>query len=133
MVKGAKLKILLVDDSLLARRFIMIYLKKMGLTNIIEAQNVREALEVLKRKKVGLIISDWNMPGMSGLDFLKTIRGNENLTRTPFIMVTAEGLKRYISEAIKAGVSGYIMKPYTYETLKEEIYSVFPKECSADS
>ena len=126
MVKHIDKKVLIVDDSLISRRFIRIYLKKMGITNVIEASNVRSALEELKKGNgdVDLILSDWSMPGMSGLSFLQTVRSDENLGNIPFMMITAEGLKGSIAEALDEGVSRYILKPYTYENFRNEIESV---------
>ena len=118
------IKILVVDDSLCARRFIEIYLKKMGIERVVAATNARSALDKLNKEGFDLILSDWNMPGMSGLAFLKTIRDNENYKDIPFLMITAEGLKESIAEAFSAGASKYILKPYTYETLKREIFSI---------
>ena len=128
MATGKDIKVLVVDDSLVSRRFIKIYLKKIGITNVLEASHVKMALEKLEKEKVDLILSDWMMPGIPGLDFLKSVRSNENLKNIPFIMITAEGLKESIKEAISAGVSRYILKPYTFETFKEEIESIFRKE-----
>ena len=121
-------KVLIVDDSMVSRRFIKIYLKKMGITNIIETSNVKSALKKLKKEDVDLILSDWSMQGMTGLKFLQTIRGDKNLKHIPFIMVTAEGLKENIAKALDAGVTKYIVKPYTYEDLKSEIESAFHDE-----
>ena len=126
MVKNIDKKVLIVDDSLISRRFIRIYLKKMGITNVVEASNVRSALEKLKKGDgdVDLILSDWSMPGMSGLTFLQAVRGDENFENIPFIMITAEGLKGSIAEALDEGVSRYILKPYTYENFRNEIESI---------
>ncbi len=126
MVKNIDKKVLIVDDSLISRRFIRIYLKKMGITNVVEASNVKSALEKLKKGNgdVDLILSDWSMPGMSGLSFLQAVRSDEDLENIPFIMITAEGLKGSMAEALDEGVSSYMLKPYTYENFRNEIESI---------
>ena len=91
----------------------------------IEAENGSSALDELKKEKVGLIVSDWNMPKMTGLDLLKAVRGDERLKSIPFIMVTAEGQKENVIEAVKAGVSNYVVKPFTPETFGEKLMKVF--------
>ena len=89
-----------------------------------EAEDGILALETAKEEKVGLILAGWNMADMNGLELLKAVRSDENLKDIPFIMVTAEGQKREILEAAKAGVSNYIIKPFTPETLEEKIRKV---------
>ncbi len=115
------IKILVVDDFATMRRIIKGTLKQIGFTNIIEADDGDVALERLKDNKVGLILSDWNMPNMTGFDLLKAVRSDESLNAIPFIMVTAEGQKDNVVEAVKAGVSNYLIKPFTPEDLKEKI------------
>ncbi len=119
------MKILIVDDFSTMRKIIRNILVQLGFKNIIEADDGTTALEVLSKEKVDLIISDWNMPKMSGLDLLKAVRGNEATKNLPFIMVTAEAQKENILEAIKYKVSQYIVKPFTPETLKEKLEKVF--------
>lgn len=128
MATDKNIKILIVDDSLIARRFIRVYLGKMQITNVVEAPNVRTAFKELNKGGIDLILSDWSMPGTSGLAFLKTVRNDENFKNIPFVMVTAEGLKGSIAEAFNAGVTHYILKPYTYETFRKEIETVFKNE-----
>jgi len=120
------MKVLVVDDFATMRRIIKGVLKQLGFSNIIEAEDGNLALEELKKEEIGLIVSDWNMPNMSGLDLLKAVRGDENLKDTPFIMVTAEGQKESVIEAVKAGVSNYIIKPFTSETFGEKLKKVLP-------
>ncbi len=119
------MKVLVVDDFATMRRIIKGVLKQLGFSNIIEAEDGRLALEELKKEEIGLIVSDWNMPNMSGMDLLKAVRGDENLKGTPFIMVTAEGQKEHVIEAAKAGVSNYLIKPFTPETFGEKLKKVF--------
>ncbi|MCK5229889.1 MAG: response regulator, partial [Desulfobulbaceae bacterium] len=92
-----------------------------GYNNIVEADDGTTALEILEKEKVDMIISDWNMPKMTGLDLLKNVRGNAEMADTPFIMVTAEAQQDNIILAVKAKVSQYIVKPFTAETLGEKI------------
>ena len=115
------MEILVVDDFATMRKVIKNLLKQAGYKNITEAEDGVEALKVLKSEKVDFIISDWNMPNMNGLEFLKAVRADSELSSLPFLMVTAEGLKENIVLAIKAGVSGYIIKPFTADVLSEKI------------
>jgi two-component system chemotaxis response regulator CheY len=119
------IKVLVVDDFATMRRILKNVLKQIGFTNIVEADDGTTALEALKEKKVDLIISDWNMPKMTGLDFLKTVRGDESTKDIPFVMVTAEAQKDNVLQAVQAGVSNYIVKPFTADTVKEKLAKVF--------
>lgn len=119
------MKVLVVDDFATMRRIVKGVLKQLGFSDIIEAENGSSALDELKKEKVGLIVSDWNMPKMTGLDLLKAVREDEKLKSIPFIMVTAEGQKENVLEAVKAGVSNYIVKPFTPETFNEKLQRVF--------
>ena len=119
------MKILTVDDFSTMRRIIRNMLRQLGYTNIVEAEDGAEALSLLQREKVDFVISDWNMPNMSGLDLLKAIRADEHLKPTPFLLVTAEALKENVVEAVKAGVNNYVVKPFTAETLKGKIDAIF--------
>ena len=110
MTTDKNIKVLIVDDSLIARRFIRTFLGKMRIRNVVEAPDARTALEELNKGGIDLILSDWNMPGMSGLSFLKRVRSDENFRKIPFVMVTAEGLKECIADALKAGVTKFILK-----------------------
>jgi two-component system chemotaxis response regulator CheY len=122
-----KMKILTVDDFSTMRRIIKNLLRQLGYTNIVEAEDGRKALDQLKKGKVDLVISDWNMPNMDGLDLLKAIRSDDNLKDIPVLMVTAEAIKEKIVDAVKLGVNNYIVKPFTAETLKEKIEKIFIK------
>ena len=119
------MKILTVDDFSTMRRIIRNMLRQLGYNNIVEAEDGAEALSLLQREKVDFVISDWNMPNMSGLDLLKAIRADDNLKPLPVLLVTAEALKENVVEALKAGVNNYVIKPFTAETLKEKIDAIF--------
>jgi len=121
----SKMRILVVDDFATMRRIIKNILKQLGYENIVEADDGKAALRVLENQEVDFIVSDWNMPNMSGLELLKAVRADEKLKGLPFLMVTAEALKENIVEAVKSGVSNYIVKPFTAETLKEKIEKIF--------
>jgi len=117
--------ILVVDDFATMRRIVKGVLKKLGFKNIIEAENGKTALSKLKKEDVGLVISDWNMPEMTGLELLKAVKAEEKFKNLPFIMLTAEGQKDCVIEAVKAGVTNFIVKPFTPDTLKEKLNAVF--------
>jgi two-component system, chemotaxis family, chemotaxis protein CheY len=116
--------ILIVDDFASMRRIIKGTLKSIGFSNFVEAEDGLIALKALEKEKVGLIISDWIMPNMDGLEFLKAVKKDDRLKGIPFIMVTAEGQKSNVLEAINAGVSNYIVKPFTSETLQAKLQKV---------
>lgn len=119
------IKILIVDDFATMRRIVKNILTQLGFKNLIEADDGTTAVEILKQEKIGLIISDWNMPKMTGLDLLKNVRSDPSTATIPFIMVTAEAQQDNIILAVKAKVSQYIVKPFTAETLSEKIDKVF--------
>jgi two-component system chemotaxis response regulator CheY len=121
------IKILVVDDFATMRKVIRNLLKQVGYENIVEAEDGVTALRVLKSQKVDLIVSDWNMPNMTGLELLKAVRADEDLKPTPFLMVTAEALQDNVIAAVKAGVSNYIVKPFTAEVLNEKIKKILEK------
>jgi two-component system, chemotaxis family, chemotaxis protein CheY len=120
-----KMCILVVDDFATMRRIVKNILKQLGYENIHEADDGASALEVLKREKIQFIISDWNMPQMSGIELLKAVRATEAWKDLPFLMVTAEGQKENVIEAVKNRVNNYIVKPFTPETLMEKINKIF--------
>jgi len=121
------IKILLVDDFATMRKVIKNLLKQSGYNNIVEAEDGVDALKVLKAEKVDFVISDWNMPNMTGLELLKAVRADSDLSGLPFLMVTAEGLKENVVVAVKAGVNNYIVKPFTAEVLNEKIKKIIEK------
>jgi len=119
------MKVLIVDDFATMRRILRNILKQIGFKNMIEADNGKNALKELKKEKVDLIMCDWNMPEMPGIELLKNIRADDELKDIPFVMVTAEAQKDNIVEAVKAGVSNYVVKPFTAETINEKLKKVF--------
>ena len=113
--------VLIVDDFATMRRILKDNLRRMGFSKIVEAEDGCLALEELKKNEIGLIISDWNMPNMNGLELLKSVRGDEGLKHVPFIMVTAEGQKSNVVEAVQAGVTNYVVKPFPPKVLSEKL------------
>jgi two-component system chemotaxis response regulator CheY len=122
-----KIKILVVDDFSTMRRIVKNILKQLGYENIEEAEDGAQAFNKLKTGNFGFVVSDWNMPNMDGLELLKKVRSDPDLKALPFLMVTAEAEKDKVIEAIKAGVSNYIVKPFTAEVLKEKMDKIFEK------
>ncbi|MCF7886309.1 MAG: response regulator [Candidatus Marinimicrobia bacterium] len=116
-------KVLFVDDSPTMRRIMVNSLKKIGYTNLIEAENGEDALEKIE-EDVGLILADWNMPEMNGKEMVKELKANDQYKDIPIIMVTTRGTKDDVVTAVKIGVNGYIVKPFTPETLKSKIKKV---------
>ncbi|RLC23759.1 MAG: response regulator [Deltaproteobacteria bacterium] len=119
------MKVLVVDDFATMRRILRNILKQIGFTNINEADDGKSALKMLKKERFDLVMCDWNMPEMPGIELLKAIRSDEELKDLPFVMVTAEAQKENILEAVKAGVSNYVVKPFTAETIGEKLEKVF--------
>lgn len=119
-----KINVLVVDDFETMRRIVKSSLKKLGFPNVIEAEDGKIALRKLEKEKIGLIISDWIMPNMTGIEFLKAVRSDDRFKDIPFIMLTTEGKKQDVVEAIQAGVSNYIVKPFNPDTLNEKIKKV---------
>ena len=113
--------IITVDDSSTMRRIIKNTLTKLGFTNVLEAGNGVEGLDVLAKNEVDLIITDWNMPEMDGLTFVKTLRAKEEYKETPILMVTTEAAKEDILTALRSGVNNYVVKPFTPDTLQEKV------------
>jgi two-component system chemotaxis response regulator CheY len=122
-----KMKILIVDDFSTMRRIIKNLLRQLGYENIEEAEDGVQAYSKLKSGDYGFVISDWNMPNMDGLELLKKIRGDPDLKDLPVLMVTAEAEKEKVIAAIQAGVSNYIVKPFTGEVLKEKMDKILEK------
>ena len=121
-------KVMVVDDSSVMRQIIKNNLKQLGfeITNLLDAEDGEEALQKINQGDVDLVISDWNMPKMTGIDFLKAIRSDEALKELPFLMVTSEADKEKIMEAVQAGVNQYIVKPFNANQLEEKIKEIFP-------
>ncbi len=119
------MKVLVVDDFATMRRIVKNILKQIGFNNIIEAEDGKSALKMLQNDKFDLIMCDWNMPEMAGIELLTKIRSDEQLKKIPFVMVTAEAQKNNILDAVKAGVSSYIVKPFTAETVDQKLKKIF--------
>lgn len=117
--------ILVVDDFSTMRRIVKSCLKQLGFENITEAEDGSVALSKLQSAEFKLVISDWNMPNMMGIDLLKAVRADDRLKKIPFLMVTAEAQKENIIEAAKAGVSNYIIKPFTSDSLEQKLNAIF--------
>ena len=119
------MKILVVDDFSTMRRIVKNILHQLGFSNIEEAEDGKMALNRLKQGGVEFVISDWNMPNMMGIDLLRQVRSDDALKSLPFLMVTAESQKENVIEAVQAGVSNYIVKPFTAETLEQKLELIF--------
>jgi|TARA_R110002124_G_scaffold244884_1_gene409977 two-component system chemotaxis response regulator CheY len=121
------MKILVVDDFSTMRRIIKNLLKDLGFTSIQEADDGNTALPMLVQGDFDFVVTDWNMPGMQGIDLLRAIRADDNLKHLPVLMVTAEAKKEQIVAAAQAGVNGYVVKPFTAATLKEKLEKIFER------
>ena len=118
------IKVLIVDDFATMRRILKNILKQIGFKNLVEADDGTSAWEILQGQTIDLIISDWNMPKMTGLELLKKVRASDQYKRTPFLMVTAEAQKQNIIEAVQAGVSNYVVKPFTAEAISDKLEKI---------
>ncbi len=132
MALKAGMKILVIDDMATMRKIIKNMLAQMGFKNIEEADDGKTALPKIEEATAAgepyeFIVSDWNMPGMSGLDLLKHLRATEEYKSLPFLMVTAEAEQSNVVIAVKAGVSNFIVKPFSAQVLKEKIDKIFNK------
>lgn len=121
------MKILIVDDFSTMRRIIKKLLRDLGFNNTQEAGDGSSALQMLQNGKFDFLVTDWKMPGMTGIELLKAIRSNEMLASLPVLMVTAESRREQMIEAAQAGVNGYIVKPCAAITLKERIEKIFER------
>ena len=124
MAIDTSIKILIVDDFATMRRILKNILKQLDFKNLVEADDGTSAWEILEGQDVDLIISDWNMPKMTGLELLKKVRGSDKYKTTPFLMVTAEAQKQNVIEAVQAGVSNYVVKPFTAEAISEKLEKI---------
>ena len=124
MSVDTSMDVLIVDDYATMLRIVRNLLKQIGFNNVDEASDGAQALHKMRMKRYGLVISDWNMEPMTGIQLLREVRQDNDLKATPFIMVTAESKTENVVEAKKAGVSNYIVKPFNSETLKGKIASV---------
>lgn len=125
MLLDTSVAVLVVDDSAMMIRILRTLLRQIGFADVDDAGDGATALAQMRRKRYGLVISDWNMEPMSGYDFLREVRHDENLKRTLFIMVTGEAKTEHVIAARRAGVNNYIVKPFNAQTLKTKIESVF--------
>ena len=121
------MKILIVDDFSTMRRIIKNLLRDLGFTNTAEADDGTTALPMLQSGNFDFLVTDWNMPGMNGIELLRAVRADERLKLLPVLMVTAEAKRDQIIEAAQAGVNGYVVKPFTAQALKEKIEKVFER------
>lgn len=120
-----KAKVLVVDDMLTMRKVVTKILREIGFTDIQEASDGMDAWEKVKNtgEPFGLIVSDWNMPNCSGIDFLKKVRADDKFKKTPFLLVTAEAEQSQVAEAIRAGVDQYVVKPFSKDILQTKLES----------
>jgi len=121
------MQVLVVDDFSTMRRIVKNQLRELGFSNIREAEDGSTALDALKAAPVDFVITDWNMPGMAGIDLLKAIRADDRFKHLPVLMVTAEAKREQIIAAAQAGVNGYVVKPFTAQALKEKIDRIFER------
>ncbi|MEQ1912185.1 MAG: response regulator [Vicinamibacterales bacterium] len=115
------MRILIVDDSSTMRRIIINTLNKIGYSDYVEASNGREAMDKLAALSIDLVITDWNMPEMSGLELVKAVRANDKTRHLPLLMVTTNAAKEHVDQALGAGVTDYLSKPFTPDTIREKI------------
>lgn len=126
-ILNKNMKILIVDDFSTMRRIVKNLLRDLGFNNTQEADDGLTALPMLKKGGFDFVVTDWNMPGMQGIDLLKNIRADAELKHLPVLMITAEAKREQIIEAAQAGVNGYIVKPFTAATLKEKLDKIFDR------
>ena len=125
------MKFLVVDDFSTMRRIIKNLLNDLGYQNVQEADDGQTALPILQAGGIEFLVTDWNMPGMPGLDLLKAVRSDPKLAKLPVLMLTAEAKREQIVEAAQAGVNGYVVKPFTAQTLKEKIEKILSARAAA--
>nr|WP_225540253.1 chemotaxis response regulator CheY [Xanthomonas sp. XNM01] len=121
------MRILIVDDFSTMRRIVKNLLADLGYTNTAEADDGNTALAALRSAPFDFVVTDWNMPGMTGIDLLRAIRADDKLKTLPVLMVTAEAKREQIIEAAQNGVNGYIIKPFTAQTLEEKLGKIFER------
>lgn len=121
------MKILVVDDFSTMRRIVKNLLRDLGFTNIDEADDGNTALPKLQSGSFDFLVTDWNMPGMTGIDLLRAVRADTSMASLPVLLVTAESKREQIIEAAQAGVNGYVVKPFTATTLEEKINKIFER------
>ena len=121
------MRVLIVDDFSTMRRIVKNLLGDLGFTNTAEAEDGNSALALLHSQPFDFVVTDWNMPGMTGIELLKAIRADDKLKTLPVLMVTAEAKREQIIEAAQCGVNGYIIKPFTAQTLEEKLGKIFER------
>ena len=126
MAYDPNMRVLIVDDFSTMRRIVRNSLRQLGLNNVVDADDGTTAWDTINREKIDFIVSDWNMPKMTGIELLRKVRSSEQYADTPFLMVTAEAQQENIIEAVQAKVSNYIVKPFTADTMKQKIDKIFP-------
>lgn len=127
---SADLKFLVVDDFSTMRRIVKNFLNDLGYSNVVEADDGNTALPILKAGGIDFLVTDWNMPGMPGLELLKAVRADPALAKLPVLLVTAEAKREQIVEAAQAGVNGYVVKPFTAQTLKDKIEKILSSKAA---
>lgn len=127
------MKILVVDDFSTMRRILKNLLRDLGFNNVSEADDGKTGLAALQNSEFDFLITDWNMPGMPGIDLLKAVRADEKLKSIPVLMVTAEAKKEQIIQAAQSGVNGYVVKPFTAQTLKDKIDKIFERSSTGNT
>jgi two-component system chemotaxis response regulator CheY len=120
-----EMNVMVVDDAATMRRIVRSLLRELGIKNVREAEDGEVAFEDLKRQRADLVVSDWSMPKMTGIELLRAIRQDDDLKHIPVLMVTAESKKENIMEAVQAGVNNYIVKPFNSKTLEEKLNKIF--------
>ena len=128
---SSELRFLVVDDFSTMRRIVKNLLQELGYNDITEADDGNTALPLLKAGAFDVLITDWNMPGMPGIDLLKAVRADAKLAKLPVLMLTAEAKREQIVEAVQAGASGYVIKPFTAVTLKEKLDKMLAARAAA--
>jgi two-component system chemotaxis response regulator CheY len=121
---STSLRFLVVDDFSTMRQLVRSFLNDLGYRDVVEADSGDRALPILKKGQIDFLVTDWNMPGMPGLELLKAVRSDPNLANLPVLLVTAEAKREQIVEAAQAGVNGYVVKPFTAQVLKEKIEKI---------
>ncbi len=122
-----EMKILIVDDFSTMRRIVKNLLKELGFHDFQEADDGVTAWPMLQEGHYDFIVSDWNMPGMTGIELLRRVRADQRLKETPFLLITAEAKRNQMLEAAESGVDGYIVKPFTANALNDKIYQIFKR------
>jgi len=128
---SADIRFLVVDDFSTMRRIIKNFLNDLGYSNVQEADDGTTALPILKQGNIDFLVTDWNMPGMPGLDLLKAVRADPALAKLPVLLVTAEAKREQIVAAAQAGVNGYVVKPFTAQTLKDKVDKILQSRAAA--